>query len=82
MEEPMALIVGNIRLPLEDSDGAALRVALNQLSLSGSDVKKIYIVKSSPDLRHRSNPCLVYSVGIELGSEKAEEAAVETPATQ
>lgn len=78
----MALIVGNIRLPLEDSDGAALRVALNQLSLSGSDVKKIYIVKSSPDLRHRSNPCLVYSVGIELGSEKAEEAAVATAASQ
>ena len=77
----MAVIVGDIRLPLEAEEGFAIKEALRRLSLQAGDAVSAYIHKSSPDLRHKNTPSIVYSVGVELGSEKEEEAAVATAAS-
>lgn len=71
----MALIINNIRLPIGAGDEAAMKEALRKLKLGQKALRKIYIAKSSADFRHRDNPVIVYSVGVELESVQEEEAA-------
>lgn len=68
----MAVIVRNIRLPLEAEDAQAATTALRLAKLPQSLYKQAYIVKCTPDLRH-GQAHLVYTVGIDLA--EAEEAA-------
>jgi uncharacterized FAD-dependent dehydrogenase len=82
MEDKMAVIVNNIRMPLDAEGTQACEAALKLLKLSEGSACKTYIVKTSPDLRHRNSPSMVYSVGIELQNTKAEEAAVLSAASQ
>lgn len=77
----MPVIVSNIRLPLESDDEEAAIAALHKLGLTNNNADKTYIVKVSPDLRHRANPALVYTVGIELRNAEAERRAVANAAS-
>ena len=69
----MAVIVGNIRLPLGAGDEAAIEKALKRLGLRRREAAELYIARSSPDLRHVAHPCMVYAVGVELLSPEREE---------
>jgi uncharacterized FAD-dependent dehydrogenase len=62
----MALIVKNIRLPLESDESDAFDAALKRLGISRSRVESIYTAKTSLDARHRGRVALVCSVGVEL----------------
>ena len=73
----MSVIVSNIRLPLEAGDAEAEASALKKLGLASFSVEKTYVVKVSPDLRHRGSPALVYTVGVELGDDRAESRLVQ-----
>jgi uncharacterized FAD-dependent dehydrogenase len=78
----MAVIVSNIRLPLETEENEAIEVAKRLIKVLKGDITSAYIVKSSPDMRHKGNVSLVYTVGINLLSEKVEEAAVKAASSQ
>lgn len=70
----MAILVRNIRVPLETDDTQAIRTALRTAKLPHSLCEQAYIVKCTPDLRHQQAH-LVYTVGIDL-PEAEEDAAV------
>lgn len=75
----MAVIVSNIRLPLEAEDAQALDTALRRAKLPQALHGRAYVVRCTPDLRHRQAH-LVYTVGIDLAGDE-EEAAVRRAAS-
>lgn len=78
----MAIIVSNIRLPLDAHEQDAFSQAAKMLKIKSSEIVRTYIVKVSPDLRHQNSPAFVYSVGIELVAAESEEKAVKAAASQ
>lgn len=75
----MAVIVSNIRLPLEAEDAHALDAALRRAGIPRALHDRAYVVKCTPDLRH-GQAHLVYSVGIDLADDE-EDAAVRRAAS-
>ena len=67
----MAIIVNDIRIPLDAQESDALQIAFKRLGLRAGDVRDAYIVKKSLDARHRNRISLVYSVGVELDGDEA-----------
>jgi uncharacterized FAD-dependent dehydrogenase len=82
----LPVIISNIRLPLGAQEGEALSAAKAELKKisgpAGAEINSAYIVKRSPDLRHRSSPAIVYTVGAELADFSAEEKLVLRAASQ
>ncbi len=62
----MAIVIPDIRMSLDDGEEAVFEKAKKILNISSSQIKRMYIAKSSVDARKKDNISIVYSVGAEL----------------
>ncbi|MBS1249195.1 MAG: hypothetical protein MAG431_00768 [Chloroflexi bacterium] len=65
------LILYNIRLPLEHSQDELEKAILKKLGIQATDLLEYAVAKRSHDARRKNNIKLVYSVRVEVRSEKA-----------
>lgn len=67
----MAIIVRNIRIPVDADQEQAYEQALAKAGLARSQAEKLYIVKASVDARRKGKISFVYTVGIETTGDEA-----------
>ena len=78
----MAIIVGNIKLGLDENDEGAFKKALKKLGIKNQDIKEIGIYKASIDARKKDNIKRVVSVAIRLNEPKLEEKLMRARESQ
>lgn len=75
----MAIILHDLRLPLDADEREVFALAACRLRVHPQDIKASYLVRTSVDARHRNNIQLVYSVGLELYSDEQQAVARALP---